>query len=27
VGRSDLLLVVVDALKSTNSHYLRATSS
>ena len=27
VGRSDLLLVVVDALKATNSHYLRATSS
>ena len=27
VGRSDLLLVVVDALKSTNQHYLRAAAT
>ncbi len=27
VVRSDLLLVVVDALKATNAHYLRATTS
>ena len=27
VGRADLLLVVVDALKSTNQHYLRAAAT